>query len=117
MKYICLSCNHKFIKRGDNAYHKCPECNSDAWWEGSGYHTGSFAMKHHQTWGRYETAMRTGNLEQQVEASEKFTQERDHALKTDPKSAKYEKDRRESLAKDKPAWRKREMEKLRNKGL
>lgn len=62
-------------------------------------------------WKRYEEAMHKGTPDQQAEAADKFTAERDHALKVDVSARHWEEGRKESWAKDKPQWRKEMMKK------
>lgn len=42
MKYICVSCGHRFSRKGDFAWKECPKCKGDAWWEGSSKFSGGF---------------------------------------------------------------------------
>jgi hypothetical protein len=69
------------------------------------------------SWKKYETPMFIGDGHAQYEASEKFTAEREHAIKTDPKAARWEKSRVEWFHKQKHNWSKKEKERLRNEGL
>jgi hypothetical protein len=69
------------------------------------------------SWKKYETPMFIGDGHAQVNASEKFTAEREHAIRTDPKAARWEKSRVEWFNKQKHNWSKKEKERLRNEGL
>lgn len=59
-------------------------------------------VKYTPTWKKYEEGIHNGDAKSQLEATEKFTAERDHELKTNPQARRYEESRRESLYKDKP---------------
>ena len=60
-------------------------------------------------WKKHEEGMHKGTPDQQAEAADKFTAERDHALKVDGSARRWEESRKESWAKDKPQWRKEMM--------
>lgn len=53
-------------------------------------------------WKKHEAGLFHPDPKVQQEASDKFEAERDHALKTDPAARRWEKSRKESVAKDKP---------------
>lgn len=57
-------------------------------------------------WGRHEDAMHSGVPEVERKATEAFLDEREQTMKTSTKWAKWERSRKERLAKDKPIWRK-----------
>lgn len=92
-------------------------CNELSPWSDSALVKGTFSTPVVPSWRKYESQMRSGDAHASFDAAEKFTQVRDHALKTDTNMAKWEKSRRESLQKDKPAWRKKEIARLKEKGL
>lgn len=56
------------------------------------------------TWAQYEDQIHNGTPEEQREALDKFTTERDKELKSNPEARQYEKDRRDDLAKRKVEW-------------
>jgi len=78
---------------------------------------GSPTIKYVPSWKKYETPMFSGDGHSQFDAAEKFTQEREKELRTDGKAARWEKSRRDWFAKQKNAWRKKEIAKLKEKGL
>lgn len=104
MKYICLACDCKFSVNADNAWHLCPECGGDAWWEDSGYIKGTVSTPVVPSWRKYEKEMRTGTPNEQIDAMDKFISERDSAIKKDPKVAKWERSRKDWFNKQKPKW-------------
>jgi predicted nucleic acid-binding Zn-ribbon protein len=116
MKYICLSCNNEFDNGGDNAWQPCPECGGDAWWEDSGYNKGTIFTPIVPSWRKYESQMRSGDGHSQLDAAEKFTYERDVAVRQSSKMAKWEKSRRAWFQKQKHNWRNKEIAKLKEKG-
>ena|SRR3990172_1198949 len=61
------------------------------------------------SWKKYEAGQFLADPKKQRGYSDKFEAERNHAIKTDKAAARWEKSRRESLLKDKPAWRKERM--------
>lgn len=63
-------------------------------------------VKFSPSWKRYERQLREGTPQQQQEAAEKFTAERDHAMKTDPQARRWEESRKRYYAKQKPGWAK-----------
>ena len=63
-------------------------------------------VKYTPDWKKYEEGMHKGTPDQQAEAADKFTAERDHQLKVDKSARRWEESRKESWAKDKPQWRK-----------
>jgi hypothetical protein len=69
------------------------------------------------SWKKYETPMFIGDLKSKEEAVDKFSQEREHAIKVDPKAARWEKSRREWFQKQKHNWRNNEIQKLKEQGL
>lgn len=56
------------------------------------------------SWRKYEPDMWNTDTKRSRESADKFYLEREHALKTDPKAANWEKSRKESWAHDKPQW-------------
>jgi predicted nucleic acid-binding Zn-ribbon protein len=117
MEYICLACDYRFKKSGDNAWQPCPECGGDSWWEESGYNTGTVFTPFFPSWGRYEREMKTGDPHEQVKAAEMFTKTREKEVKYSPRAARWERSRKVSLQKQKGAWVKQEKAMLRKKGL
>jgi len=59
-------------------------------------------------WKKYEEGVTVGTPDSQSDYSDKFISEREHTMKTEPKWKRWEESRRKSLAKDKPAWRKKQ---------
>ena len=72
-------------------------------------HKGSPNVQIAPPWKKYEVGQMIGNPDSQFDTSEKFEAERQHAMKTDPSWRRWEKSRRERMAKEKPAWRKERM--------
>jgi hypothetical protein len=56
------------------------------------------------SWKKYEEGMKHQDSKTQVESGDKFMDERDHAMKTDPQAKRWEDSRKASLARDKPQW-------------
>jgi len=79
--------------------------------------TGTPTVRFIPNWKKYETPMMIGDGHAQLDASDKFTAEKEHQLKTDPSAARWEKSRKEWFQKQKHNWRQKEMTKLREKGL
>ena len=69
------------------------------------------------SWKKYETPMFIGDPKKQAEAADKFNEEREHAIKTDVKAARWEKSRKEWFGKQKHNWRNNEIAKLKSQGL
>jgi hypothetical protein len=69
------------------------------------------------SWKKYENPMFVGDAKSTVEASDKFVAEREHAIKVDPKAARWEKSRKEWFGKQKHNWRNNEIAKLKSQGL
>jgi hypothetical protein len=80
-------------------------------------HRGAPNIKYVPPWKKYESPMWFGGANDQIKASEQFTQERDREMQKDPKAARWEKSRREWFAKQKRGWRDKELKKLREQGL
>ena len=74
-------------------------------------------IKYVPSWKKYETPMFMGDGHSQFDAADRFTKEREDAIHKDPKAARWEKSRREWFAKQKPAWRKKEIARLKEQGL
>jgi len=74
-------------------------------------HTGAPTIKFNPSWRKYEKSVHL------LDGADKFTKERDHEIKTNPKAARWEKSRRESLQRQKHDWRNAELKKLREKGM
>lgn len=72
---------------------------------------GTPTIKFTPSWKKYESSIHL------LDGADKFNKEREHAVKTDPKAARWEKSRREWFQKQKHAWREKEMAKLKEKGL
>ena len=70
---------------------------------------GAPTIRYNPSWRKYEAGQFIGNADEQIEAGDKFLQEREHEMKVDPKARKWEESRKKSLLKDKPAWRKERM--------
>jgi len=58
------------------------------------------------SWKKHEKNMWHEDTKTSQEATDKFIEEREHEIKTDPKAARWEKSRKATWEKDKPAWRK-----------
>lgn len=67
---------------------------------------GSFYVPYLPPWKKYESGIWNDDAKKSISATDKFIDERDHEIKVDPKAARWEKSRKASWDKDKPAWRK-----------
>jgi hypothetical protein len=72
---------------------------------------GAPTIKFVPSWKKYEKDL---NL---FDGADKFSQERDMEIKTNPKAARWEKSRKEYYQKEKHEWRTKELAKLREQGL
>lgn len=61
------------------------------------------------SWKKHEAEMNHPSDQKQMEATDKFIAEREHAMKTDPKAKRWEEGRKKEWARNKPAWRKQIM--------
>lgn len=100
MDYDCPSCGEHYRKKKlDETEEKwgpvCPNCKTRDCY---------ISTPVVPSWRRYEAEMRRGDPHDQLKAADKFTQEREHATKVDPKMAKWEKSRKEWFIKQKPKW-------------
>lgn len=101
-KWIETSPGHyKLVDRDDPRPEKEPQGKSFG---------GSTYVKFSPSWRKYEGDIHNENAspDAQAEAADKFVAEREHQMKIDPRAASWEKSRKESLAREKPIWR-REM--------
>lgn len=58
------------------------------------------------TWKKYEESLHSSNADEARKATEAFAEEREKELKNSKRARDWENSRKESLAKDKPIWRK-----------
>lgn len=65
---------------------------------------GSIFIPYNPSWKKYESEMWNDDKKRSIPATDKFIDEREHETRTDPKAARWEKSRKERVAKDKPAW-------------
>jgi len=72
---------------------------------------GSPFFKYTPSWKAYEEGMKHQFSKDPIGSADKFIDERDHQLKTDPKAKRWEESRVKSWEKDKPQWRKEAMKK------
>lgn len=56
------------------------------------------------SWRKYEDAMKNPLNKRQAVAGDKFFQERERAMKTDPKAKAWEEGRKAEWARNKPQW-------------
>lgn len=72
---------------------------------------GAPVIKFVPSWKKHEKEMNLPHIgdKDQMDATDKFMSERDHAMKIDSKARRWEESRKETLAKNKPAWRKKMM--------
>jgi len=73
--------------------------------------TGAPTIRFTPSWRQYEKNIN------QPGAADKFEKEREFQLRTDPKSARWEKSRRDWFQKQKHDWRNKEIAKLKEQGL
>lgn len=66
-----------------------------------------FFTKFSPSWGKYEKDMWNTDVKHSREASDKFALEREHAMKSDARAARWEQGRKAAWAKDKPLWAKK----------
>lgn len=64
------------------------------------------------SWKKYEEGMKHQDSKNQVDYTDKFMAERDHAIKTDPRAKRWEEGRKKEWANAKPEW----VKKLNNAG-
>jgi co-chaperonin GroES (HSP10) len=69
----------------------------------------TFSTKLDVPWGKYEAGVHSEDTKTQIEQTDKFLAEREHALETDPKIKQWEEDRKKAWEKDKPTWKKKQM--------
>ena len=67
---------------------------------------GSVYIPFQPPWKKYERGMWNDDKVQSMSLTDKFIDEREHEMKTDPKAARWEKSRKARWEKDKPEWRK-----------
>lgn len=60
------------------------------------------------SWKKHEQGMYDNDPKVQRESSDKFHQERQHELETDPQARRWEESRKEAAAKEKPEWVKKQ---------
>ena len=58
------------------------------------------------SWKKYEKGMWSGDKETSIAQTDKFLDERDHAVKTDPRAKRWEAGRKQEWAKNKRYWAK-----------
>jgi hypothetical protein len=67
---------------------------------------GSIFIPFQPTWKQHEKDMWNDDTKKSMQATDRFIDEREHEMKTDPKAARWEKSRKAYWDKHKPAWRK-----------
>ena len=58
------------------------------------------------SWRQHESEMWNDDTKKSMKATDNFIDEREHEMKVDPRAARWEKSRKASWDKEKPAWRK-----------
>ena len=103
-KYKCPLCKKKWIHEEWSEETEIQECICDPCSEETGDF--SFSISFSPSWKKYEKSIWHEDTKTSQESTDKFIEEREHEIKTDPKAARWEKSRKATWDKDKPAWRK-----------
>jgi hypothetical protein len=105
-RYICPTCKKNYSHQEWSEEQEPIELQCDA----CDKTTKSFSIPFVPSWGKYEEGMHSDDKKFALDSSEKFEQEREHAMRTDPKAARWEKGRKEGWQKDKPYYAKKVQE-------